>query len=712
MPVRFLRVAAAEGFQFRQRRGELQRRDQLQVLAVEQPQQHLQHVLPHRVLCRPEEHARVVARRRLEHRAGINRAAVGSDGNHQPVVADVVQVFDQPQAAVAEGVPVVQAAAAAGFERLRGGEVFRQQGAVHVGRQQASRRRRGDRRAGQMLPTGQNANLPEHGRLLLAAIRHHAASARWSAARRSGDASPSAARRPSAAPRPRRRRSPGRSAPEPRRRSAPRRSGPASAARRWDTRPRARAAGPADSTKACRRANSRPARRRWDSVGPTRPTRCRAVCMSPLASGSLAPPHQPRPLRQLPLQVPPPWIRRIDLDHLAQLARRTRRRRTPRIDHHNCTFRSATVRFQFKAELTERGQLDAYIVVRRTSYTPSRLWQRDLQRNALRRRRVQIALGGPQLPRSCPAGQLRLQRQLRRRRRRATGKARLPAAAFRRGKRPANRRPAARATGRPACGERGGGCRGRPAARCENRWKARPAELQSAMAAGRRPPPSTSPAASRPAGRRPSRPRRRSRGSSAAEPAAGRPPATSSPARRPRCPGGGGRASVPRLTAIVPSHSRSGPPPQAMRTCIAAPAAGTFFGHVGRGRDAARRQRNDDRPAEGPRASCGLPAPRDVRGRPCPVIVASIGVKEEKQSPAIERGTADYNQNRRGAAMPKSAQSGRLGDHCRRLRFREERRCWTWFSTDRESIESANQYLAQCGKIGNMPCLNSLLKLR
>ena len=51
--------------QLRQGRGELDHGNQLQLFPVEQPQEHLQHVFADRVLAGSEEHARIVARRRL-----------------------------------------------------------------------------------------------------------------------------------------------------------------------------------------------------------------------------------------------------------------------------------------------------------------------------------------------------------------------------------------------------------------------------------------------------------------------------------------------------------------------------------------------------------------------------------------------------------------------------------------------------------------------
>ena len=72
--------AAADGLQLGQRGGELERRNQAQVLAVHEPEQHLQHVFAQRVLARAEKHAGVVARRGLHDGAGIDRAAVG----HRP----------------------------------------------------------------------------------------------------------------------------------------------------------------------------------------------------------------------------------------------------------------------------------------------------------------------------------------------------------------------------------------------------------------------------------------------------------------------------------------------------------------------------------------------------------------------------------------------------------------------------------------------------
>ena len=57
---------AANRLQFRQRRGELDGGNQPQLLAVEQPQQHLQHVLADGVLGRGEERAGIVTRRGLQ----------------------------------------------------------------------------------------------------------------------------------------------------------------------------------------------------------------------------------------------------------------------------------------------------------------------------------------------------------------------------------------------------------------------------------------------------------------------------------------------------------------------------------------------------------------------------------------------------------------------------------------------------------------------
>ena len=135
-PLGLAAAAATDRFQGRQRRGKLDRRDQLQILAVHEPQQHFQHVLGHRVLAAGEERPRVVARRRFQDLTGIDRAAVGGHREDQAVVAGVVQVVDQPRAGLVECPPVLQRPPAPGVEHFFGREVFRQQRAIHVGRDQ------------------------------------------------------------------------------------------------------------------------------------------------------------------------------------------------------------------------------------------------------------------------------------------------------------------------------------------------------------------------------------------------------------------------------------------------------------------------------------------------------------------------------------------------------------------------------------------------
>ena len=127
-------------FELRQRRGELQGRNQRQPFAVEQAKQQLEHVLAARILAGGEEHARVVARRRLHDLAGIDRAAVGKDRHHQPVVADVLQILHQPRAALVERVPIVEAAVAGGVERLGRGKILGEQRPIEVPGPQPVRR--------------------------------------------------------------------------------------------------------------------------------------------------------------------------------------------------------------------------------------------------------------------------------------------------------------------------------------------------------------------------------------------------------------------------------------------------------------------------------------------------------------------------------------------------------------------------------------------
>src|SRR3972149_7074387 len=52
-PLTLLPAPAQRGLQFRQRGGELQRWNQIELLAVEEPEQHLYHVLADRILARP-----------------------------------------------------------------------------------------------------------------------------------------------------------------------------------------------------------------------------------------------------------------------------------------------------------------------------------------------------------------------------------------------------------------------------------------------------------------------------------------------------------------------------------------------------------------------------------------------------------------------------------------------------------------------------------
>ncbi len=123
-----------EGLQLGQRRGEVQSRNERQVVAVEQAKHQLERILSQRVLSTGKQHARVVARRGLDQRAGIDRAAIGEDRHHHAAIADVAQVFHQPHAALIDGVPIVEAAppAAGGIEGFRGREVFDEQGAIQV----------------------------------------------------------------------------------------------------------------------------------------------------------------------------------------------------------------------------------------------------------------------------------------------------------------------------------------------------------------------------------------------------------------------------------------------------------------------------------------------------------------------------------------------------------------------------------------------------
>jgi len=163
-------------FQLGQRRGELHRGDELQLLPVEDPQEHLEHVFAHRVLGAGEKHARVVARGGLRDGAGIDRAAVGPYREHQPVVADMLQVLGQARAPFVEGHPVVDAQLSGGPQGLGGGEVLGKQGAVEVAGQEACGPRAvGGERPRQVLPTGQHADLAEDGRRPLAPVgdQHH-----------------------------------------------------------------------------------------------------------------------------------------------------------------------------------------------------------------------------------------------------------------------------------------------------------------------------------------------------------------------------------------------------------------------------------------------------------------------------------------------------------------------------------------------------------
>ena len=138
-PLSLRSAAAAERLQGRQRRGELQRRNQLQVFAVHQPQQHLQHVLLLRILPAGKEHARIVARGWFEDRAGIDRATVGRHGEHQAVVARIAEIVDEPRAGLMERLPVLQRPPDPGVEGFLAGKILRQQRPVHVSRDQALR---------------------------------------------------------------------------------------------------------------------------------------------------------------------------------------------------------------------------------------------------------------------------------------------------------------------------------------------------------------------------------------------------------------------------------------------------------------------------------------------------------------------------------------------------------------------------------------------
>ena len=195
MPFGLGPAGPADGLQFRQRRGKLDHRDQSQVLAVEQPQQHLQRVLADGVLAGGEEYAAVVARRRLQQRAGIDRAAVGRHADHQPVVAHVVEIIDQPRAGFVERPPVVEAAAAPRVQAFGRGESLGDQGAVEIGRQQAAvgGRPRGPPPAAARRPRRCAASPHTRRRVLPAVGQQHQRG--WCGARRSAGAAASADRR-------------------------------------------------------------------------------------------------------------------------------------------------------------------------------------------------------------------------------------------------------------------------------------------------------------------------------------------------------------------------------------------------------------------------------------------------------------------------------------------------------------------------------------
>ena len=83
-----------------------------------------------------EENAGVVPRRGGDPLARIKAAAVGHDRQHQAVVADVIQILDQPLGAQVERVPIVEAAADEGVERFGSGKIFGQQRPIEIAGQQ------------------------------------------------------------------------------------------------------------------------------------------------------------------------------------------------------------------------------------------------------------------------------------------------------------------------------------------------------------------------------------------------------------------------------------------------------------------------------------------------------------------------------------------------------------------------------------------------
>ena len=164
------RLPAAQGLQFRQRRRELQGRNQRQPFAVKQPQEQFQDVLAHRILARGKEHAAVVFRRGLQQPAGIDRAAFVPHGDHRAVVAGVFQVLDESQSGLVERHPVGQAAPAAGVQSIAGREGLGQQRPVKVDRHQPGVLGVGDGPCGQARRPGQDAQGSHHRRGVVPAI--------------------------------------------------------------------------------------------------------------------------------------------------------------------------------------------------------------------------------------------------------------------------------------------------------------------------------------------------------------------------------------------------------------------------------------------------------------------------------------------------------------------------------------------------------------
>ena len=181
--------AAAGRLQLRQRRGKLQGRNQLQALAIEQPQQHLQHVFPQRVGRRVEKDPRVVTRRRLQQprwdRSCCRRPARRSSGRCSRRVAGI-----RPAAGRRGG----RWSNRRGCGRSRHPATRRRRSwPENSGRSNwaASRRPGGDGGhggLGQMLPAGQQRGSCRRRPAAARGDCSPAAAAPWSAARRSADA--------------------------------------------------------------------------------------------------------------------------------------------------------------------------------------------------------------------------------------------------------------------------------------------------------------------------------------------------------------------------------------------------------------------------------------------------------------------------------------------------------------------------------------------